>query len=372
MANITYPGVYQTFLSGLNIINLDIGLLMSAGCLWSGIDFHDQLLVGSLWPLLVLGLLAMTYAIALRRNFGADDSVREKIRNKHLTAVLLLLFFVYSSVSSTVFRMFACDSLDDGNEYLRADYRIMCTDAKHRALQVYAGFMIAVYPVGIPLLFMVLLYKYRQVLSEPWGDKAKAQSIASLWAPYRSSCFYYEIVECGRRLILAGVVVFIYPNDTAQIAITILNSLIFFVVSEVLSPYESTSDTWLSRTGHIIIFFSMFDVLLLRVDVSQESNKSQQVFAGVFVAGHVIMVAAVIAEAIGLFYVSKRAGSVVEESYPSQRALRRPSMLSRQESADKEEKSQSGDVLRSWGSFMRRAEASEGDTEEYRKVISRR
>ncbi|CAN0474933.1 unnamed protein product, partial [Scytosiphon promiscuus] len=166
VANVTYPGVYQTFLSGLNIINLDIGFVISAGCLWSDIDFHDRLIVSTLWPLLVLGFLAMTYAIALRRNPGSYDSVREKISNKHLTSVLLLLFFVYSSVSSTVFQMFACDPLDDGIEYLRADYRIFCTDAKHRALQVYAVLMIVVYPVGIPLLFFGLLYRHREVLSE--------------------------------------------------------------------------------------------------------------------------------------------------------------------------------------------------------------
>ncbi|CAN0534106.1 unnamed protein product, partial [Laminaria digitata] len=298
--NVTYPGAYQTFMSVLNIINLDLGFVVSAGCLWSGIDFHDRLLAGTIWPFAVLGWLALTYTVALRRNSGCDDSIREHIRNKHLTAVLVLLFLVYSSVSSAVFRMFACDSLHHGEEYLRADYRILCTGAKHRALQVYAAIMIAVYPVGIPLLFVVLLYRHRDVLSDPGTNKAAAQSIASLWAPYRPSRFYYEIVECARRIMLTGVVVFIYPDDTAQIAITIISSFFFFVVSEVLSPYESASDTWLSRSGHVLIFFSMFDVLLLRVDVSRESSQSQQVLGGVLVAGHVVMIVAVVAEAIGL------------------------------------------------------------------------
>ncbi|CAN0460109.1 unnamed protein product, partial [Scytosiphon promiscuus] len=151
VANVTYPGAYQTFLSALNILNFDIGFIVSAGCLWSGIDFHDRLIADTIWPLGVLGLLAMTYQVALHRSSTGDDGVREKIRNKHLSAVLFLLFFVYSSVSSTVFRMFACDNLDDGEEYLRADYRILCTGAKHRALQTYAAIMIVVYPVGIPL-----------------------------------------------------------------------------------------------------------------------------------------------------------------------------------------------------------------------------
>ncbi|CAM9721447.1 unnamed protein product, partial [Laminaria digitata] len=225
--NVIYPGVYQTFLSGLDIINFDVGFLVSAGCLWSGIDFHDRRLAGTIWPMLVLGLLATTYAIALRKNSASSDRVREKIRTKHLSAVIFVLFLGYSSVSSTVFRMFACDSLDDGKLYLRTDYRILFTDAKHRALQVYAVFMITVYPIGMPLLFAVLLDRHYDALSVTGADKAAAQSIASLWAPYRPSRFYYEIVEYGRRIMLTGVVVFIYPNDTAQIATTILISFFF-------------------------------------------------------------------------------------------------------------------------------------------------
>ncbi|CAN0442772.1 unnamed protein product, partial [Scytosiphon promiscuus] len=225
----------------------------------------DRLLVGTLCPLVVLGFLALTYDIAMTRHWRCGDRVREKIRNKHVSAVIFVLFLVYSSTSSTVFQAFACDSLDDGHLYLRADYRILCTDPKHRAFQLYAVFMIAVYPVGIPLLFAVLLDRYCDVLSDPAADKREALSIASLWAPYRPDRFFYEIVEYGRRIMLTGVVVFIYPGDTAQIAITIVSTFFFFVVSEVLSPYESASDKWLSRSGHILIFFSMFDVLLLRV-----------------------------------------------------------------------------------------------------------
>ena len=334
VANVTYPGAYQTFLSVLNLINLDLGFVISSGCLWSGIDFHDRLLAATVWPFVVLALLAMTYLTALHTNAANWDTRCEHIRNKHLSVVLLLLFLVYSSVSSTVFRTFACDALDDGVEYLRADYRIVCTDPKHRALQVYAAIMIGVYPVGIPLLFVVLLYRHRSVLSEAGADKAAARSIDSLWAPYRSGCYYYEVIECGRRIMLTGVVVFIYPNDTAQIAITIIMSFSFFVVSEVLSPYESKSDTWLSRSGHVIIFFTMFDVLLLRVDVSRESSQSQRILAGVFVAGHAAMILAVVGEAIVLWYASRQGREdLVGGPAPPQRDVQRPGLYLGQEEA---------------------------------------
>ncbi|CAN0506184.1 unnamed protein product, partial [Ectocarpus sp. 12 AP-2014] len=173
-ANATYPGVYQGFLSAIDVINFDLGYMLAAGCLWSDVDFHDRLLVSTLGPLLVAGFLALTYRIAIRRNSTAGRAVVKKIRYKHLTALLLLTFLVYSSVSSTVFQTFACETLDE-IEYLRADYRIRCTDAKHKAFQVYAGVMIVVYPLGIPLLYANLLFQRRAVLADASADKAVAQ-----------------------------------------------------------------------------------------------------------------------------------------------------------------------------------------------------
>ncbi|CAM9858548.1 unnamed protein product, partial [Ectocarpus sp. 12 AP-2014] len=283
-ANVTYPGVYQDFLSAINIVNFDIGSVLAAGCLWSGIDFHARLLVSTIGPLVVAGFLAMTYLIAMRRQGASSDAAAvEKIRHKHQTALLLVTFLVYSSVSSMVFQTFACETLDDDIEYLRADYRIHCTDAKHKAFEVYAGIMASVYPVGIPLLYTALLFQHSDVLANADADKTVAQPIAGLWDSYRPERFYYEIVECGRRIMLTGVVVFIFPNDAAQIAITMLIAFFFFAVFEVLSPYKSESDTWLSRGGHVIVFLSMFDLLLLKVDVSGERDQSQAAFAGVLV-----------------------------------------------------------------------------------------
>ena len=317
-ANVAYPGVYQDFLNAIDVVNFDLGSVLAAGCLWSRIDFHGRLLVSTLGPLVVVGFLAMTFRIAVRRIGASSESAVEKIRHKHQTALLLLTFLVYSSVSSMVFQTFACETLDDGVEYLRADYRIHCTDAKHKAFEVYAGFMAFVYPLGIPLLYAVLLFQRRDVLADANADKTVAEPIAGLWEAYRPERFYYEVVECGRRILLTGVVVFIFPNTAAQIAITMLIAFFFFAVFEIMSPYTSESDTWLSRGGHVIVFLSMFDLLLLKVDVSGERDQSQAAFAGVLVAGHVLMVVAIVVEAVALCYASrkKKVAEGGEESRP--------------------------------------------------------
>jgi len=312
-ASVTYPGVYQDFLSAVDVINFDIGSALPAGCLWTGLNFHGRLLISTLGPLAVVGFLAMTYLIALRRNGASSDAaVAEKIRHKHQAALLLLTFLVYSSVSSIVAQTWACDTLDDGIEYLRADYRIHCTDATHKAFEVYAGLMVLVYPVGIPLLYAALLFQHREVLADAGADKTVAQPIAGLFEAYRPERYYYEVVECGRRIMLTSTAVFIFPNTAAQTAIIMLIAFSFFAVFEILAPYASGADMWLSRGGHVIVFLSMFDLLLLRVDVSGERDQSQAAFAGVLVAGHVLMMLFIVVEVVGVCYASRK-NNVVDD-----------------------------------------------------------
>ena len=54
------------------------------------------------------------------------------------------------------------------------------------------------------------------------------------YKPYR---FYYEVVECGRRVFLSGLAVLINLNIlVAKVAATLVIAVFFLVVSESLAP----------------------------------------------------------------------------------------------------------------------------------------
>ena len=329
VANVTYPDVYQRFLDGVNILNFDVLWIPSAGCLVD-VDFHGRLLVSTIGPLVALALLAITYTVAKRRSSGSEAAL-QRIRHKHMSAVLLMTFLVYSSVSATVFQTFACEDLDDRKTYLTADYRIECDSSEHQAFQVFAGIMILVYPVGIPLFYGYLLYKNRRALkSRDEGKReasARVQSFYDLWAPYKPGRFYYEVIECGRRMSLTGAVVFIYPNTAAQVAVTLVIAFSFVVVSERLAPYVSKWDASISLMGHVIVFTSMYTALLSKVDVSDERANSQEVFAGVLVAAHACMVVAVIVETVVMVFSMRRTeGGPVSNNGPRPRVYRKGSV----------------------------------------------
>ncbi|CAN0034835.1 unnamed protein product, partial [Scytosiphon promiscuus] len=301
VANVTYPDVYQRFIDALDVFNFDLGWILSAGCVFD-LNFHHRLVISTVGPIVALLFLAGTY-IAATTSSGGAHSTMQIIWDRHVSMVLLLTFLVYSSVSSVLFNTFACEKLSDGNNYLRADYRIECDSSRHKAFQVYGGIMIVLYTVGIPVLYGYLLFRDREILEQGTayrGDNPRVKTTSDLWEPYKPSAFYYEVVECGRRILLAGVVVFIYPNSAAQIAITLMMSFVFAILSEGVAPYASRWDTWLSRIGHAVVFVSMYVALLLKVDVSDERAGSQKVFEALLVCTHACMVLVIVIETIVL------------------------------------------------------------------------
>ncbi len=272
----TYPALYDSVLEFFDVFNFDLGFILSAGCLWTNVDFHHRLLLSTLWPLGVITLLIGTYLFAMTRITpreysmptrrmknvssepaselpmeGSFDSVgstrsvqsatttttevttgtvreaKRRVKSAHISAALLLTFFVYSKVSSTLFQAFACDELHGDGNYLRADYRIKCTSTKHSIFQAYSVLMMLVYPLGIPVVYGVLLYRCRPILENgpcresmvpptnvDQGDEEdhqllpaqrdqklkllqerwwQAQQIRDLWEPYRPELWYYEV-----------------------------------------------------------------------------------------------------------------------------------------------------------------------------------
>lgn len=120
----------------------------------------------------------------------------------------------------------------------------------------------------------------------------------SLWAPYKPRRYYFELVECGRRIALTVLAVFLLPGSAAQVAIEVVFAAVFIGVSDTLSPFADPLDAWLYRCGTWVIFFSMYLALLLKVDASDEESQSQVVFARVLIAAHVGLVLMVVSQAV--------------------------------------------------------------------------
>ena len=297
IAGDVYPEEYATFVSKLSFINLDIGFMLSSSCLVTT-DFYDKLLLSTISPLVVLTVLAGTYSVARNRNLRSEAAMRE-VRYKHMSTGLFVAFLVYSSVSFTVFQTFVCEDMDDGRSYLRADYSLTCNTGTYAKYRAYAIVMVFVYPIGLPAIIAWWLIRNRADLKK--ADRTTMehlQPFSGIWAPYRPSRYFYEVVECGRRIALTATASFVLPNSMAQIAVVLLVAAILLFVSESMSPFRSKVDMGLYRWGNGIILASMYVALLLKVDKSGEDNSTLSAFGKVLIAANVFLVFTVLVQSV--------------------------------------------------------------------------
>jgi hypothetical protein len=126
-------------------------------------------------------------------------------------------------VSTTVFDTFNCVQFgEDENHYLASDQSIVCFTTEHKLAQLYATFMIGVYPIGIPALYFFSLWGNRgQLVKSDRHRNSKLRKLSFLWDNYEPNLWWFEVFECFRRLMLTGVLVFVGQGTSSQIVFAI-------------------------------------------------------------------------------------------------------------------------------------------------------
>ena len=93
--------------------------------------------------------------------------------------------------------MYDCILVDDPDQtrrFLRADFSIDCATDKHRRFQLFAGAMIGVYPIGIPLLFLWAMLPYRGELRDVAAresESARGKHLAFFSMDYKGRYWYW-------------------------------------------------------------------------------------------------------------------------------------------------------------------------------------
>ena len=187
-------------------------------------EFFHSLLGSTLLPIGISALLWLVIIINPRHQ-----------RRNALNIFFLLTYLVYPSVSTKVLNVWTCERYSvagdptdtaEGNfeRYLLVDFSTNCNSFKYLVMQLYGGLMILVYPVGIPAFYTVLLYRSRNELYpglEKHGVRSMFTPSHTSWtAPeqhelspehmlfflvssYKPRAFWFELVECFRRIALS-------------------------------------------------------------------------------------------------------------------------------------------------------------------------
>jgi hypothetical protein len=200
----------------------------------------------------------------------------------------MLTFLVLIGTSTTLFYFLKCqefDEVDPPQSFLIKDYSIDCNSDRYAIYKVYAIGMICVYPVGIPLLYLSLLLRHRDTLSDPGmiaideaNGYASTGHLLFLTDPYKPEAYYFEVPESVRRLLLASVVGIVSEDSVAAPVMGNLIALAFTEVIASMRPFASDGTNTLMKILSYSLVMIFLGALLIKVDATSDSKSDQAVF----------------------------------------------------------------------------------------------
>jgi len=113
----------------------------------------------------------------------------------------------------------------------------------------------------------------RVLEKSPGADEASAlRRCGQLFSSYHSRCWYFEIVELVRKLLLTGVLIFIDPGRPGQVAAGMLIAFLSVLLHITLSPMCSDDVDISAQSALVEVFLLLFSGLLLKVDTMQPGD----------------------------------------------------------------------------------------------------
>jgi len=207
---------------------------------------------------------------------------------------LALTFVVFVATSTVIFNYFKCRSFPEaehGKEsYLYKDYSVDCNSSRYKMFLWYAIAMILIYPVGIPLLYVSLLFNHREILRNSEAMFREASNgypttghLLFLTSAYKPEYYYFEVLECVRRLFLASIIGIVAADSAASPVIGLGISLAFINVFTLLEPFNVKEANIFSLvlSNSLTLFFVA--ALMIKTDSVSDDKADQQMFGRILI-----------------------------------------------------------------------------------------
>jgi hypothetical protein len=145
------------------------------------------------------------------------------------------------------------------------------SSAEHDRLQTSAKIFSAVWPIGVPLTFgLMLFFAYRN---------ARAPFLRRVTSPlsreYKESVYYWEVLELLKRLGLQAYVLGVPSSKSMmRIVIALLTCFMYMVLLFVKQPFRRGDDTVVAVTTNLMLVCTFLAAMLVKIfdDVSAKGQ----------------------------------------------------------------------------------------------------
>ena len=83
-----------------------------------------------------------------------------EVKNRYLACLFYFSYLILPSITSAIFPFFVCTGVEN-ERYLVADMSLNCRSDEYRDGAIFAAFMVLLYPVGIPMMYLWMLYQVK-------------------------------------------------------------------------------------------------------------------------------------------------------------------------------------------------------------------
>lgn len=160
---------------------------------------------------------------------------------------IVTTFLLVPSVSTRIFLTFKCDTFGfdqhGPKRYLHNDPTLSCDSGEYQSLRYSAYVMIGLWPVGVPLLYLFLLWGFKRRLSVARHSNSDPIAImpgtSFLHSDYVPGLFWWEVVPMSRKLALTGWILFIDEGqDMGRVVLAVLINVCVLVAQILLTPHK--------------------------------------------------------------------------------------------------------------------------------------
>ena len=249
------PPQYFAIMHAFNFISFNwIHVVAHSECIG---EYATRMTLQALWPLVTLLILVVVRSSITALGSSDDSASRlEAFQRGGLRALpytLAALFAFVPGTSSFVFAPFACDTFKSSDaplefeSYMHTDLAVRCDSSaqSYRHLEALAATFIAIWPVGVPVFFLALLYASRHAIIDH-TPTSLSRAIAFLHSEYRSELWPWEVFELLRKLTLTGFLLLV-PQDYSllRLVLALVLSFGYVVLLQTARPYRQPSTfTW--------------------------------------------------------------------------------------------------------------------------------
>ena len=254
------PANLKSFYTRLSVTNLNPASLLSLACFHHDLgSYFSELVCATTTPIALAIINAMVYLVRTTYKTASREDT-QRLYEQHLQLFLMLCYLALPSVCTVIFSAFTCETDFDSLQqvsFLQADYGTDCNSDEYRHwILPWAFTSIALYPVGVNVMYAITLFRNRYAIKD-----GRADHIGFLHDAYGEHAWFWEPIDSIRRISLTGVLVF-FTSKGIRLAVGMLFSFGWLLLYYRVAPFARMDDQLLAEIVNIEIVFSIMMLIL--------------------------------------------------------------------------------------------------------------